>query len=224
LYSNRMAIVILLLVAAGFALSAYYYQGLPDRLASHWNAAGEVDGYTSKSRGAFTVPLVTLVLWLALTWLPRRVPESLLPRQSGRIAGFVFVLFLFLIGIHFQMIQWNLGRQVPFGYSVPLGLGVLFFFLGNMLGSVGPNWLIGIRTYWTLKSPVVWERTHQRAAVLFKILGFIYAAGVFFRGYLLLFILLPALFLALYLVGYSFVLYQKLEGSGENPPSQGRAG
>jgi uncharacterized membrane protein len=215
-YSNRAALVIFLLVVVAFASSVYLYNRLPDPMASHWNAAGDVDGTIAKAWGAFVVPAVMLVLWLASTFLPRLVPKSLLPLRSGRIAGFIFVLFLFLTVIHVQTMLWNVGRQFPFGYTIPLGLGVLFFYLGTMLGSVEPNWLVGIRTYWTLKSPVVWAHTHQRAGLLFKILGFIYVAAAFFRGYLLLFILLPALFVALYLVGYSFLLYQKFEGQAQD--------
>jgi uncharacterized membrane protein len=219
MYSSRAAIAIFLLVAAAFAASGYFYGGLPDTVASHWNAAGEPDGHMSKKWGAFALPSVLLILWLAFTFLPRYVPESLLPRPSGRIAGFVLVLFLFLGSIHVQVVLWNVGRRIPFEVTVPIGLAVLFFYLGIMLGSVEPNWVVGIRTYWTLKSPVVWRQTHQRAGVLFKIIGFIYLAAAFFRGYLLLFILLPALFVALYLVGYSFILYQKVHGGeGDGPP------
>jgi uncharacterized membrane protein len=214
--------MILAIVVAAFAASGYYYGNLPDSLASHWNAAGDADGHMSKNLGSFALPTALLLLWVAFTFLPRIVPDQLLPKPSWRITGFVFVLFLFLAAIHVQVILWNVGHRVPFEVTVPIGLGVLFFYLGTMLGSVEPNWLVGIRTYWTLKNPVVWRQTHQRAGVLFKILGFIYFAAVFFRGYLLLFILLPSLFVALYLVGYSFILYQKLEGAGG--PDQPRRG
>ena len=80
-----------------------------------------------------------------------------------------------------------------------------------MLGAVEPNWVVGIRTYWTLKNRVVWEHTHQRASLLFRILGVIYIISVFFRGYILLFMLLPAVFIAIYLPAYSFFLSQKIE-------------
>jgi uncharacterized membrane protein len=210
-YSNRVAFVLLLLVVISFAVSALLYDRLPDPMASHWAADGNVDGTVARAWGAFVVPVLAFVMWVLFTFLPRLVPPSLLPAPSGRIAGFFIVLFLFAVTLHLQLILWNLGWEVSFEYTIPIGLGVLFFYLGAVLGSVEPNWVVGIRTYWTLKNPVVWARTHQRAGVMFRILGLIYVAAAFFRGYLLLFILLPALFVALYLVGYSFVLYQKLE-------------
>jgi uncharacterized membrane protein len=220
LYSTRTTVAILVLVVVAFVVSGYYYEELPDPMASHWNAAGDVDGFVAKSWGAFTAPVILLLLWLVATFLPIHIPKSLLPRRSGRVTGFIFVLFLFLAAIHVQLIQWNLGRQISFDITIPIGIGVLFFSLGMMLGSVEPNWLVGIRTYWTLKNPVVWRATHQRAALLFKILGLVYLAAIFFRGYLLFFILLPALFVALYLVGYSFVLSQKLEGTVDGRPQR----
>lgn len=217
MYSNRVAFVILLLVVAAAVVSGICYDRVPDPMATHWDPDGTVDVTTPRAWGLFTVPALLFVLWLLFTILPRRVPRAFLPTRSGRIAGFIFILFLFLAAVHTQLILWNLGWRIPFDYTLPIGLGILFFYLGGMLGSLQPNWLVGIRTYWTLKNPAVWTRTHERAGVLFRILGFIYVAAAFFRGYLLLFILLPALFVALYLVGYSFILYQKLEGTDGGP-------
>lgn len=50
------------LVAAAFATSAVLYPRLPSVIPTHWNAAGVIDGWMLKSRGAFIAPGVSLVI------------------------------------------------------------------------------------------------------------------------------------------------------------------
>jgi uncharacterized membrane protein len=54
---------------------------------------------------------------------------------------------------------------------VPLGLGILFIALGNVLPRVEPNWFVGIRTPWTLSSDTVWRRTHRTGGWTFLLGG-----------------------------------------------------
>jgi uncharacterized membrane protein len=212
-YSRRAGLALLVMALVPLAMSAALYSRLPEAMAVHWGPSGEVDGVSGRARGAFAVPIITLVLWGVFAVVPRIAPaRPALGGGSRHVAQFVGVLFLFFAMIHAQLLLWNLGTEIPFAVTVPVGLGVLFIAIGRMLGHVEPNWAVGIRTYWTLKHPLVWAGTHQRASLLFKILGVIYLAAAFFRDYVLLFILLPAVFLALYLPAYSFLLYQKIRG------------
>lgn len=219
MYSKRAVIALTILAVAPLVVSAILYSRLPEVMASHWSIAGHVDGHSSRARVAFTVPVITVVLWAILAVLPRIAPaRPVLTNGGPHVMGFLVVLFLFFNMVHAQLLLWNLGTQISFAVTFPIGLGILFIYIGRLLGHVEPNWVVGIRTYWTLKDPVVWARTHQRAALLFKILGVIYMAAAFFRGYVLLFILLPAVFLAIYLPAYSFFLYQKIERAlGDGP-------
>jgi uncharacterized membrane protein len=211
-FSRRAAIAVLILALAPLALTLALYTRLPEVLASHWSIAGDVDGQSNRAWAAFTVPAITLLLWVVFTVVPRIAPaRPVLGKGGPHVTGFVVVLLLFFNALHAQLLLWNLGTEISFSVTVPVGIGLMFICIGRMLGHVEPNWVVGIRTYWTLKHPLVWARTHQRAALLFKILGVIYIGAAFFRGYILLFILLPAVFLAIYLPAYSFLLYQRIE-------------
>ena len=217
--SKRAAVAISILAIAPAVVSLALYSQLPERMANHWGLHGEVDGYSSRALTAFTVPVITLVLWAVFAVVPRIAPARPVLASGGRhVAGFIIVLLLFFNMLHVQLLLWNLGVEIDFGITLPIAIGILFIYIGRLLGHVEPNWVVGIRTYWTLKNPVVWIRTHQRAALLFKILGVIYMAAAFFRGYILLFLLLPGVFLALYLPAYSFLLYQKIERAHGREP------
>ena len=51
----RLAIIASLLIT--FTLTIAFYPTAPDRIVSHWNAAGQVDGYMASSGGSFSSPL-----------------------------------------------------------------------------------------------------------------------------------------------------------------------
>jgi len=187
-------------------------------MATSWDGSDQIIGYMGRFWGAFTVPLILLLLWAVFAVVPRIAPGKPATGIGARRTGaFVIALFTFFVAIQFQVIQWNLGNEISFAVTVPIGIGIIFIYIGMMLGTIEPNWVVGIRTYWTLKNRVVWEHTHQRASLLFRILGMITIVSVFFREYIVFFVLLPAVFMVLYLPAYSFLLYQKIEKVRKRP-------
>ena len=95
-------------VAAGVAvalvlLGGALYPSLPDPMAIHWNAAGEVDGTAPKPFAVFLMPAVV-------------VGMSVLFELSGadthdRIVGSVAILLLFVVQVLVFLV--NLGFDVP---------------------------------------------------------------------------------------------------------------
>ncbi|MDP2741185.1 MAG: DUF1648 domain-containing protein, partial [bacterium] len=71
---NTTKIIILIIIAASFLISFYLYPAAPDKMASHWNIAGEVDGYMSKFWGLFLMPIISLVMFLLFTIIPKIDP------------------------------------------------------------------------------------------------------------------------------------------------------
>ena len=55
-----------IIIAAMFALAAWSWPRLPDRIPIHWNIAGEVDGYGGKFTGLLLLPLIVLGLYLMM--------------------------------------------------------------------------------------------------------------------------------------------------------------
>ena len=48
------------LILAGFGLAGYLYPSLPDPVPTHFNLAGDADGFTPKPWGVFLLPLTML--------------------------------------------------------------------------------------------------------------------------------------------------------------------
>jgi uncharacterized membrane protein len=58
-----------------------------------------------------------------------------------------------------------------------IAAGALFVVIGNYLPKTRPNYLLGIRTPWTLTSDLSWTRTHRVGGRLFMLEGAILVAS-----------------------------------------------
>ena len=193
-----------------FALTIAVYPTAPDRIASHWNAAGEVNGYMSKFWGLFLVPFIMTGFVALLAFLPRIDPHKKnYEKFWNYYEGFILLFALFLLAIQAQIVLWSIGYQISPNITFPLLVGALFIYLGFLLSHAEQNWFVGIRTPWTLSSKTVWKKTHQLGGKLFIIAGVISCAGIFAGAYALWFILVPVLAVSVITVMYSYYEFQK---------------
>ena len=116
---------------------------------------------------------------------------------------------MFLVAVHLYVILWNSGIIISSSVVFPVGIGLIFYFIGVLTEHVERNWFIGIRTPWALSSDRVWKKTNQIGGKLFKIAGIIAILGVLFPEYTIYFILVPALIIVGFVFVYSYVEYQK---------------
>ena len=159
---------IFLILLVVFLIGIFVYPHLPEKTAIHWNLEGKPDGYGSRFTGAFTIPLVTLGLYLLFLFLPLLDPRRDNYPQFARTYRLIKLAFvLFMLGLHLLTLAFNLGYKVEISRFVTLGLGLLFTILGKGLPQIAPNYFVGIKTPWTLSSPHVWAQTHHLGGKLF---------------------------------------------------------
>jgi uncharacterized membrane protein len=207
---RKSEIIILGIVLLSFILSAYFYPQMPEQVASHWNAQGQVDGYMSKSWGLFFMPFVLVGLALLFLAIPRIDPlKANIEEFRKYYDGFIILFLVFMLAIHFQVILWNIGLQISPNVVMPIAVGLLIVYAGILCENAKRNWFVGIRTPWTLSNDRVWDKTHQIGGKLFKMAGVITFLGIFFQNYAVFFILAPVLVVTVYTVVYSYVEYQK---------------
>lgn len=207
---EKTTIFILLIILVSFAAGVYFYPKMPDQMAAHWNSQGQVDSYISKFWGLFIMPLVSLGILLLFLLIPKIDPlKKNIAKFRKYFDLFILLIVIFLLYIHSLSIAWNLGYRFDMGQMILPAIAILFFYIGILLKRAKRNWFIGIRTPWTLSNDIVWQKTHQLASRLFKLLAFVILLGLFFSKYLLWFILLPVIVVALYLIIYSYLEYQK---------------
>ncbi len=207
---RKSEIIILGITLASFLISIYFYPQMPEKIASHWNAQGQVDGYMSKFWGLFLMPFMFIGLALLFVAIPRIDPLRANIEKFRKFYDiFIVLFFVFLFAIHCQIILWNMGIEISPNVISPIGLGLLFFYIGILCENAKRNWFIGIRTPWTLSNEVVWDKTHKIGGKLFKIAGIIALLGVFFQNYAFFFIIIPVIAVSAYTIIYSYVEYQR---------------
>ena len=201
--------LIVAVVAVG--MSIWAFPQLPPRVATHWNLNGAPDGFSSRFWALAIIPLMLLIMTGLFNVLPKVDP------RRGNYAKFVSSYWLianavivFLLVAHALIIAAGLGYSVKIDRLFPLGVGLLFIFLGNYLTRVEPNWFVGIRTPWTLSSDTVWRKTHRTGGGLMVIGGLVLAVSVFLPrpAFLVLFVV-TAVLVGVIPIAQSYVLWKR---------------
>lgn len=209
--SRKFLLAVLVMILVQFLIGFYFYPQMPEQMASHWNINGEVDGYMPKVWGLFLLPLVSLGLFFLFALIPKIDPlRENIKKFMGYYEGFIALMIGFMFYIYLLTIFWNIGFVFNMNLRVIPAIGILFFYIGDLLEHSKRNWFVGIRTPWTLSSEKVWENTHRLGGKLFKISGLIAVIGILFGNLAFWFVIIPIISFSVYLVAYSYFEYQKL--------------
>ena len=196
------SIAILLPMLAGIIL----WNRLPDQIPSHWNAAGEIDGWSSKPFTVFGLPLILLAAqWLCVLGTYADPKKESHPRKILHMVFWIIPVLSVLL--HTVTYAVALGKDVPMEVVMPVFIGLLLAIVGNYLPKCKQNYTIGIKIPWTLNSEENWNRTHRFAGRIWVICGFtIMLSGFFGAFWIFLGIVLIMVFAPF---TYSYILHRK---------------
>ncbi|RME07585.1 MAG: SdpI family protein [Anaerolineae bacterium] len=216
--SNRTTLILTVtLILIATLASVLLAPQMPEEMASHWNAQGEVDGYQSKFWGLYLMPLVSLGMLGLYLLIPQIDPlKENIARFRGYFNTFIVLMLVFLLYVHGLSLAWNLGYTgFDMGRAMTPAIGLLFIYIGVLLKNARRNWFIGIRTPWTLSSERVWDATHRRGSVLYIGAGVVTLLGLLFERWAIWFVIVPVIVASLYLVVYSYFLWRSEQASGQ---------
>ncbi len=206
-----------LIVIAAVIITAAVYPRIPERMPTHWNMHGEIDGWSSRLWGAWLIPLLLPVMWGIFKALPHIDPRKENYAKFASTYEWIVALVMgFLLLMQGIVLAAATGHAVPMERVIPAGVGLMFLVLGNLLPRARPNWFVGIRTPWTLSSDRSWERTHRLGGYVFVLIGLAMIATAFMtpvRGLVILpFIVAPVVVV---LIGYSYIIWKQEKGSAQ---------
>ncbi len=166
------------LAVVPFLISAAFYSRLPETVAVHWNAAGQPNGYASKTFAAFGVPAmmlgVILLVNLAFRFDPRRQNIDHSPQMKAVSRwGVLIITFVCEFATVFQAVGFSFNVAE---LTLPL-VGLLFILMGNYLPKCKFNYSMGIRLPWTLASEENWRKTHRFAGKFWILAGLLIAVS-----------------------------------------------
>jgi uncharacterized membrane protein len=186
-------------ILIAFAATALCYSRLPDVMPVHWDWHGRPDNYLPKWWVAWVMPATTALVTAALVWWlnPKRTSTIIINAVAG--------LMCYMCGVSLYAAMHP--SEPPFAY-IFMGLGIFLIVVGNILGKLTWNYFVGIRTYWTMDDPRVWERTHRVAGPVFVLGGIaIFSAGIAHATTTAMLALLLAT--CLYPIAYSYFVWRR---------------
>ncbi|MEM7531039.1 MAG: SdpI family protein [Chloroflexota bacterium] len=208
-----------LIVLIMFAIGGYVWIQIPAgaEVCTHWNAAGICDDYGSKFVSILLMPIIVAGVAALLAWVPRFDPRAAHLAQSGKAYTAVWVgILLFFLAVYVTLMLNVLGYADNVGAMIPLLIGLLFMVIGNYLGKVRSNFIMGIRTPWTLSSELSWNKTHRLGGRLFVLLGLVFViSGFVFPGGAWIYVLVSSVLLVVgFLMAYSYVVWKGEQVTG----------
>ena len=195
------SLVALLPVLVGLIL----WNRLPEQVAMHWNAQGEVDGWAAKWVAVFGMPLFVLAIqWICL------LVTSIEPK-SKNVEGKPLQLVLWIcpfISVLVCGITYLTALEIPVSVEVimPMVLGAMFMLIGNYMPKCRQSYTLGIKTPWALEDEENWYCTHRFAGRLWMAGGALCIAASLF-GFVLFFAIVLVMGFAPMI--YSYLYYRK---------------
>ncbi len=198
-------------MAASAVFGALAYPQLPAEMATHWNAAGEIDGRTPKLLALGLFPVLMAALLGLFAVVPRIDPLGENVEQfRAQYDTFVVLVLAFLAYLQAVVVAANAGYEFELIQALAPAVGALYYYVGVLSAHAERNWFVGIRTPWTISSDEVWKRTHDRAAPLFKFAGVVAALGALVPAYAELLVVAPVLAVSLYAAVFSYAEYRRV--------------
>lgn len=205
-----LEIILLAIAITPLLFLATIWNQLPEAVPMHWGADGQIDKWGPKWAVWLLPFLVSLPVYLLLKYAPKIDPKRNLEALSGSYLRFRFILGIALSAIACQLI-YSTWKVLPMSNLLLLIIAALIAAIGNYIGTMKPNYFIGIRTPWTLENPENWRKTHHFASKSMFLAGLVAILAI---------LVLPQnwvlpVFMSLVLIGcllpvvYSFLIYQK---------------
>ena len=196
------SIILLLPILVGLIL----WNQLPEQMPTHWNAVGEVDGWSSKAFAVFGLPLIMVAAqWLCMLGTAADPKKN---NHSEKILHLVlWIVPTLSVVLHAVTYATALGYAVPIEVVMPVLIGLVFTIIGNYLPKCKQNYTIGIKIPWTLDNEENWNRTHRFAGWLWTFCGIGIICTGFFGGF---WVFLPITILMVVVpIFYSYMLHRK---------------
>ena len=205
-----------LLALLPLVLVAVFYSRLPDQVPMHWGFDGEINRYGSKNE-LWLIGALGPLFALLFQFLPRLDPKR---RNYEKFQTYYEAFSLVLVAFTSVMMGVALLESfrpgsLSMGRVVSALVGLLFLFVGNIMGKVKPNFFMGIRNPWTLSDPDVWNRAHRLGGGLFFLTGLVTVVSAILLPEPVTFAVLMAgtLLTALIPTVMSYFWYKKVAGS-----------
>lgn len=155
------------------AYAIYVYPSLPESIPVHFGLNGEPDRYGGKNNifmGGLMALIILIIMELAFRFDPKKKLDQMGENFDKFKLGLIIMISILGCFCVHSMAHGFSQSSMKFLFMT---ISCLYIILGNYMSSIKPNYFMGIRTPWTLKSESVWNKTHRLASKLFFGIGIV---------------------------------------------------
>lgn len=200
---NKSILGIFIFIIALF-VGSYFYNQLPDMIATHWNINGNVDGYTSKTLFIFGLPVFFMFIYLFTLFFITKDPKYANNKGKKIITITCISIPLIFLVLYSSSIYVALGNNLDITKITIIFVGLLLIVLGIFLPNTEQNYSIGYKTPWALDDKDNWNKTNRLASKIFIIMGICLIVSIVLK-YLVYFTIAISVIPFI----YSYYLYNK---------------
>ncbi|WP_417232618.1 SdpI family protein [Brevundimonas sp.] len=146
--------------------------GPTELMPVHWNIRGDADDWAGRELVGLMIAgfgLFNLLIAGGLGLYAARADD---PARRRALRFGQLVVLLSLTGITLFAGGSSLSGATTIRTAIPMaGLSLIFLLTGAFLGRVGPNPVVGVRTPWSYKSRLAWDRSNRLAGRLLFLIG-----------------------------------------------------
>ena len=178
--------IFLLLLLLPFAYAAYLYPHAPERVPTHFNINGEVDGWGNRNSlfiGPLILGIVGLFTYFLISNLRRIDPKRYGDSDDGVFQQLALVTQAFLCSLNLLILYSSMHQEAPLQKLLFAFIGLMFSVFGLYMSKLKQNYFAGFKLPWTLASEANWISTHQLAGKLWFAGGLLLLpASLFLEG------------------------------------------
>ncbi len=206
--NKKTVVVTTIITVLPMLVGLLLWNRLPEQIATHFDANGNPDGWSSRFVAVFGLPLILLGAHLLCTF------GTLADPKKKNIQDKIFRLILWAVPVislvtSSAVYLYALNVPVDMALVCSVLVGAVFIVVGNYLPKCRQSYTVGIKLPWTLADEDNWNRTHRLAGGLWMAGGaLILLAALIGLDQAWLFLCIAAVMVLVPTV-YSFLLYLK---------------
>ena len=171
-------LILWVIIMIPFAFMATIWKELPPQLATHFDLAGNPNGWSEKSNMPYIIAAITIGTYLLMLAIPYFDPKKKIEQMGDKYYSLRLFMTIFMSALAFYMLYVSHESSLNPNLLVAL-IGAFFAVFGNYLQTVKPNYFIGIRTPWSLENEETWRKTHRLGGKLWLIGGLLTMLAAF---------------------------------------------
>lgn len=206
--NKKLVVITTILCLLPILMGVLFYDKLPDMLATHFDFAGNPNGYSQKAYFIFGFPAFMAAMNLLVIFMLDADPKRQNASPKLRLLSCLLMPVMSLVLMPMVLLP-ALGVTLPIHLFAPVFCGVLFLVIGNYLPKTRQNYTMGIKLPWTLDSEENWRKTHRLAGYLWTIGGLFMLLSALLPVATSYFFLVVIMTIAFIPMVYSYLLYKK---------------